>query len=91
MLRLRTTLLFASLMVLFAGTSAQADTLLFANLTNSQEVPPATPTTSTGTPRPVSFGIATFVLNDAMTAMRFSSTIFKSISRAGKRLTSMII
>jgi hypothetical protein len=77
MLRLRTNLLLASLVVLFAGNSAQADTILFANLTNSQEVPPATPTTtSTGNPRPTSFGSATFVLNEAMTAMTFSSTIF---------------
>jgi hypothetical protein len=61
---------------LFAGTSAQADTILFANLTNSQENPPVIPTTSIGDPRPASFGTATFTLNNAMTAMTFSATIF---------------
>jgi hypothetical protein len=77
MLRLRATLLLASLVVLGAGLPAHADTLLFANLTNAQENPPASPTTtSTGGPRPASFGTATFVLNNAMTAMTFSSTIF---------------
>lgn len=77
MLRLRATLLLASLVVLGAGLPAHADTLLVANLTNAQENPPASPTTtSTGGPRPASFGTATFVLNNAMTAMTFSSTIF---------------
>lgn len=77
MLLLRATLLLASLVVLGAGLPAHADTLLFANLTNAQENPPASPTTtSTGGPRPASFGTATFVLNNAMTAMTFSSTIF---------------
>jgi hypothetical protein len=77
MLQLRPTLFLMSVVVmLFAGTGAQADTILFADLTNSQENPPAFPTTSTGGPRPASFGTATFALNDAMTAMTFSSTIF---------------
>ena len=69
-------ILFVSLMALFANTSAYADTVLFANLTNSQENPPTNPTTSTGSSRPASFGTATFSLNDAMTAMTFSATIF---------------
>ncbi|MGH7231033.1 MAG: CHRD domain-containing protein [Nitrospiraceae bacterium] len=76
MLRLGVNLLLASLMVLFAGTGAHADTILFANLTNAQENPPAIPTTSAGSPRPASFGTATFGLNDARTAMTFSSTVF---------------
>jgi hypothetical protein len=77
MLRRCSTLFFMSLVVaLLAGTSAQADTILFANLTNSQESPPVFPTTSLGGPRPASFGTATFTLNTAMTAMTFSATIF---------------
>jgi hypothetical protein len=78
MLRLRATLLVASLVILFfCDSRAYADTLLFADLTNAQENPPATPTTtSTGSPRPASFGTATFVLNNAMTAMTFSATVF---------------
>ncbi|MBA2251353.1 MAG: CHRD domain-containing protein, partial [Nitrospirales bacterium] len=76
MLRLRATLLLASLVILWCDSRAHADTLLFANLSNAQENPPATPTASTGSPRPASFGTATFVLNNAMTAMTFSATIF---------------
>src|SRR5205085_10014476 len=64
------------LFVCLGSTSAYASTILFANLTNSQETPPTIPTTSTGAPRPASFGTATFVLNDAMTAMTFTATIF---------------
>jgi len=76
MQRLRTNLILASLMTLFAGISAHADTIFFATLTNSQENPPVTPTTSTGAPRPVSFGHATFILNDAQTALSLTVTIF---------------
>lgn len=75
MLRLRTTL-FVPLLLLTAGTSGHASILLFANLSNSQENPPVAPTTSSGAPRPASFGTATFTLNDAMTALTFSATIF---------------
>lgn len=75
MQRLSTHLL-ALLVILFAGISARADTILFANLTNSQEVPPAVPTTSTGAPRPASFGFATFVLNDAQTSLTMTAVIF---------------
>ena len=64
------------LVSLFAGAPAHAVTLLFADLTNGQEVPPTIPTTATGGFRPSSFGTATFALNDALTAMTFSSTIF---------------
>jgi hypothetical protein len=59
----------------FASAGAQAVTVLTATLTTTQENPPTVPTTSTGAPRPVSSGFATFVLNDAMTAMTFEATI----------------
>jgi hypothetical protein len=65
-----------ALLVLLGGIPSYADTFLFAILTNSQENPPAIPTTSTGAPRAESFGFATFRLNDAMTAMTFSATVF---------------
>ncbi len=45
------------------------------NLTNSQEVPPANPTTTGGTGRPNSYGTARFVFNAGSTAMTVSSTI----------------
>lgn len=76
MLYLRLNLLLALLMVLSAGTTAHAVTILFADLSNAQEIPPAHPTTTTGGFRPASFGTATFGLNDARTAMTFSSTVF---------------
>jgi hypothetical protein len=59
-----------------SATPALADILLYANLTNSQENPPVVPLTAGGQPRPMSFGNATFILNDAMTAMSFTATIF---------------
>jgi len=64
------------LFVWMSASSSYASTILFANLTNSQETPPTVPTLVGGAPRPASFGTATFVLNDAMTAMTFSATIF---------------
>jgi hypothetical protein len=63
------------LSLLAASAAAQAQTTLTANLTNAQENPPTTPTTSTGAPRPASFGTATFVINAAMTSMTFSATV----------------
>jgi uncharacterized protein (TIGR03118 family) len=53
-----------------------SDTRLFSvNLTNSQEVPPTTPTLTTGGARPTSFGTAKFLFNSAQTAMTFNATI----------------
>lgn len=66
----------AALWVLFAGIPVYAETILFSNLTNSQENPPTIPTTSGGDPRPASFGTAIFVLNNAMTSMAFAASIF---------------
>lgn len=45
------------------------------NLTNSQENPPANPTTSGNTRRPASYGTATFSINSGGTAMTFAATI----------------
>jgi hypothetical protein len=66
---------------LLASATGHAITILHANLTNAQENPPVgTPAlpllTSTGDPRPASFGTADFTLNDAQTAMSFTATIF---------------
>ena len=62
--------LAALLMTGFSGV-ARADTLLFANLFNSNENPPVNTA-----PRPASFGFATFVLNDAQTQLTYTATIF---------------
>ena len=70
---LRGLVMVPAFMLAMSGTG-HAATFLFANLTNGQENPPTNPTTTTGTPR-VSFGTASFVLNDAQTAMTFSATI----------------
>ena len=75
MFRLRTTLVVSAFALLIA-TAGYANTILVANLTNSQENPPTNPTLSTGGARPASFGTATFDLNNAMTAMTFTATIF---------------
>jgi len=56
--------------------SASAVTLLTANLSNGAENPPTVPTLANGAPRPASFGTAEFVINDAMTSMTFTATIF---------------
>jgi hypothetical protein len=64
--------LFGSLL----ASAASAVTLLTATLTNGAENPPTTPTLTTGAPRLASFGTATFVINDAMTSMTFTATIF---------------
>jgi hypothetical protein len=73
MLRLRT-IFPAVLTVLLAGTG-YAGVILTANLTNAQENPPTNPTTDAGVPR-TSFGTASFFINDAMTSMTFTATIF---------------
>ena len=67
---------FMSVVLLLPAPSGEASITMSANLTNAQENPPTTPTLSTGGPRPASFGTATFVLNDAQTAMTFTATIF---------------
>ena len=70
----RAVLLVPALLLLSSG-QGHAATFLFANLTNSQENPPTNPTVAaTGAPR-VSFGTASFILNDAQTAMTFTATI----------------
>jgi hypothetical protein len=68
--------ILALLLSLFAGL-AQAAVILTANLTNDQENPPVVPTLDgTSTPRPASFGTATFVLDDAMTELTMAVTVF---------------
>jgi hypothetical protein len=68
--------LLAGAVALLSVANSHANIMLTATLTNSQENPPTNPTTSTGNPRPASFGTATFNLNDAMTAMTFTATVF---------------
>ena len=70
--------LAAALIMLGAAATAKAEVILTATLTNDQEVTivPVVPTTSTGDPRPMSFGEATFVLNDTETSLTMNVTIF---------------
>ncbi|MBV8858909.1 MAG: TIGR03118 family protein [Acidobacteria bacterium] len=58
-----------------AGLSPSQVRLFVVSLTNSQEVPPTVPTTTTGAARPASSGTARFQFNDAQTAMTFTATI----------------
>ena len=62
--------------LLLFGGAADAVTVLTAHLTNDQETSPVVPTTDAGAARPVSFGNATFVINDAMTSMSWTATVF---------------
>ena len=76
MTALRTTLVVFTA-ILCAHPSVFAATFLSANITHDQETVRGPLTNSiTGAPRPTSFGTATFTLNDGMTAMTFSATIF---------------
>jgi CHRD domain-containing protein/PEP-CTERM motif-containing protein len=62
---------------LLAAAAAHAQVQLTATLTNAAETVPVTPTRSDGTtPRPASFGTATFLVDAAMTSMTFSATVF---------------
>ena len=63
-------------MGMVTSVSGHAVTILSATLTNAQENPPAVPTTSTGAARPASFGTGLFTLNDSLTAMSFTASIF---------------
>ena len=65
----------ALLLGFLVSASAQAGILFTANLTHSQETTRGDFLTSTGDPRPQSFGTASFFLNDAMTALSFIATI----------------
>jgi uncharacterized protein (TIGR03118 family) len=58
-----------------AGLSPSQVRLFVVNLTNSQEVPPAVPTTTGGAARPASFGTARFQFNAAQTAMTMNATV----------------
>jgi hypothetical protein len=71
------TVLCVTLFALLSGTG-NAATLFTAQLTLDQEPAPSPliPTTSTGAPRPESFGTATFELNDAQNALSFIATVF---------------
>lgn len=70
---------FALLIPVFLLTEAYGVTVFNANLTHDQETAPGGTqplTTSTGDPRPLSFGTAQLILNDAETELSFTATIF---------------
>jgi hypothetical protein len=68
--------LLAGTTVALVATSASAQTILFANLSNGAENPPAVPTLQNGQPRPASFGEAVFIINAAGTEMSVDATVF---------------
>lgn len=69
------TLTLATGLGLVAALPAAGATNLSANMTNAQENPPVVPTTTTGQPRPASFGTASFVLSDDQSQMTMLATI----------------
>jgi hypothetical protein len=75
MKRFCNTLLFPLAFLAFTSVS-HASTVLMANLTIGQENPVPPVTLVTGAPRPAPTGTAMFVLNDAMTQMTMSVTVF---------------
>jgi hypothetical protein len=68
--------IFTLLVTLVASTASRAGIILTATLTHDQETVQGDLTTSIGTSRPLSFGSATFTLNDAQTELAFTATIF---------------
>jgi hypothetical protein len=69
---LRFAIAFATCLI---SAHASATIILTADLTNGAESTPTNPTTAAGVPR-ASSGMATFIINDDMTAMSFTGTIF---------------
>lgn len=63
-------------LVSLAQSHASAAIVFTANLTHAQETSTGILTTSAGAPRPLSYGTATFTLNDAMTSLSFTATIY---------------
>jgi hypothetical protein len=64
--------------LLAASAAANASITIVAPMTNAQEPQtpvPVIPTLTSGAPRAVSFGTATFVINDAMNAMSFQAVV----------------
>jgi uncharacterized protein (TIGR03118 family) len=59
-----------------AGIDPANQRLFVVQMTNAQENPPVTnPTTTTGAPRPASFGTARFQFNQAFTALSMTATV----------------
>ena len=76
MQRLRCLVVPLAALTLGGSTVAGAQAATFvAFLTNGQEPTPAVPTLTTGAPRPISFGTASFFLNDARTSLTFVAAI----------------
>src|SRR5688572_19045762 len=75
MISLRTSRILIAALI-GVSTSAAADIQFTATLTNDQEPGSVIPTLTTGGARPISFGTASFVLNDAQTTLSFNATIF---------------
>jgi hypothetical protein len=67
---------------------ARAGIILNATLSNANENPPTVPTLVGGAPRPASFGTASFNINDALTAMTFTATVF-NIDFTGSQTADM--
>lgn len=73
---LRSTAAALVIAAVFSAGSVARGEIFIATLTNNQEAHAVNPTTSTGAPRPASFGEAIFNLNAAETAMTMDVTVF---------------
>lgn len=74
MFRSSNTLILAG--VLLTGVPVFGAETFIANLTHAQETTTGTLTTSTGAPRPLSYGTGSFTLSDDQTALLMTVTIF---------------
>jgi hypothetical protein len=83
MMTLRALTLSAALLALLGGESAAQVQRLKAKMNNANETgAPVIPTTTTGAPRPASFGIARFFLNGGHTAL-FMRAVIHNIDVTG--------
>ena len=75
-MRLRNTIGMVCLAVLAGAVAARGQTAFTADMTHAQETTRGTFLTSSGQPRPESFGNALFVLNAAQTELTFTANVF---------------
>jgi len=67
--------IIAAACLLLVTAPCFSEIIFTANMNNASEFPATVPTLVGGGPRPASFGTATFVLNDAMTAMTMTASV----------------
>jgi len=75
MLRLHS-MLMVMVAVLFVSATAKADSILVAEIANSEEISPTASASSFEARTPERLGLTTFLLNTSLTALTFTAAIF---------------